>query len=318
MHETIRLLGPDRRLISVLTAPTTSGDEPPLGCILVNAGVIHRIGPHRINVKVARALAAQGIASIRLDLSGRGDSPASKSSLTLPQQTVVDVQLAMDELAREYGCERFVMFGICSGAVVAMDAAAQDARLVGVCLYDGFAYPTWKTKLVYYWRSITGRSATLVAQSVGRNLAAIGNLLGKRSGPDLPAVNLGIGDLPVETYRGFLESMAARGANVWVVFTGSVGHVYNHAGQFDAVFASPALAGRVHCDYLPQLDHTLTTQASQRDWIERLVGWAQSCAPAEGRRQARSPGSLSSSTLEGGAMPAAALRVAGGTVLRRS
>ncbi len=48
--------GPDDRMLGIWTP--AQGDPAPVACLLFNAGVIHRIGPHRINVKAARALAA--------------------------------------------------------------------------------------------------------------------------------------------------------------------------------------------------------------------------------------------------------------------
>ena len=48
MKEVALTLGPDQNLIGVLSVP---GDKPrPVGMILLNAGVVHRIGPHRTSV----------------------------------------------------------------------------------------------------------------------------------------------------------------------------------------------------------------------------------------------------------------------------
>ena len=71
------LFGPEHRLLGVLTRPVGSL-QAGIACLMFNFGVTHRTGPRRIQVKLARRLAQQGVASLRFDLSGLGDSlPAS-------------------------------------------------------------------------------------------------------------------------------------------------------------------------------------------------------------------------------------------------
>ena len=38
------------------------------GLVLPSSGLLHRIGPHRMNVRLARQAAARGLAAIRFDL----------------------------------------------------------------------------------------------------------------------------------------------------------------------------------------------------------------------------------------------------------
>jgi hypothetical protein len=49
---------------------------------MFNMGANHRIGPRRINVKLARVLAARGVSSLRFDLGGVGDSETPTSRTT--------------------------------------------------------------------------------------------------------------------------------------------------------------------------------------------------------------------------------------------
>jgi hypothetical protein len=138
MNETVTQLGSDKRLVAILTPPTTLPAKP-IACLLVNAGVVHRIGPHRLNVKLARLLAQQGISSLRLDLSGLGDSaPVSGRANFREDQPVGDLQSAMDYLEKEKGIDRFVVVGICSGAVNGYQLALADRRVIGLLMFDGF------------------------------------------------------------------------------------------------------------------------------------------------------------------------------------
>ena len=56
MIETPMLFGPDGALVGVLTQPAPA-EGADLAFLMFNAGVISRKGPHRMNVKLARARA---------------------------------------------------------------------------------------------------------------------------------------------------------------------------------------------------------------------------------------------------------------------
>ena len=103
--EQVVFFGPDKGLLGILS-PGEAGSD--VCCLLANAGVIHRIGPHRINVKLARVLASEKIASIRFDLSGLGDSRAAASSVAYTEQSVLDLRAAMDFAEKEHGFKRFL------------------------------------------------------------------------------------------------------------------------------------------------------------------------------------------------------------------
>ncbi|MGA8008355.1 MAG: alpha/beta hydrolase, partial [Thiomonas sp.] len=76
-----------------MTFPASgTASPPPFGVLLFNAGVIHRVGAHRVNVKLARALAADGIATLRCDLHGMGDSLRADGRLSYKDQVVADLR----------------------------------------------------------------------------------------------------------------------------------------------------------------------------------------------------------------------------------
>jgi hypothetical protein len=51
------------------------------------------------------------------------------------------LQAAMDLAERTLGAKQFAIVGMCSGVEHAMAAAAADARVVALSLFDGFAFP---------------------------------------------------------------------------------------------------------------------------------------------------------------------------------
>ncbi|MFM0158318.1 esterase [Paraburkholderia sediminicola] len=102
--------------------------------LFVNTGGVHRIGDGRFTVLMARHLAAQGIASLRMDLSGLGDSLRRDEALTLDrvyaQYAVSDARSGVDWLAGA-GYPKTVMFGVCTGAYVSIHTALTHPGVVG-------------------------------------------------------------------------------------------------------------------------------------------------------------------------------------------
>ena len=81
--------GPDGNLVGVMARPA-SGDVASTrpAVLFLNAGVIHRIGPHRLHVNLARYFAMRGVTSLRIDLSGIGDSRPVPGALSFRQSSV--------------------------------------------------------------------------------------------------------------------------------------------------------------------------------------------------------------------------------------
>ena len=151
MREDVLAFGEDERLVGTVCLPDGPVASGAVGQILFNAGIVPRTGPHRLNVKLARRLAARGIASIRFDLSGLGDSGRAPGADSFETTAVRDLRQAMDTLACEAGTGRFCLFGFCSGGRHAYATAPLDARVAGIILYDTYAFPTPHSRLNRLW-----------------------------------------------------------------------------------------------------------------------------------------------------------------------
>jgi len=102
--------------------------------LMVNNGVARSIGPARAWVQWARCWAALGIATLRVDLAGFGDSNARPNQTEgnhYPIGAIDDIALSID-YARSRGLTPAVTVGLCSGAFLGLDAAAAGAELAGV------------------------------------------------------------------------------------------------------------------------------------------------------------------------------------------
>jgi pimeloyl-ACP methyl ester carboxylesterase len=139
IEEHALVFGTSHRLFGVLAQPPPERvcpDRPAV--ILTNAGTVHRIGPHRQYVELARALAELGFYVFRIDLAGIGDSAVSSSpeNLCYPDTGLADCQEAMTFLAAKLGVQRFVVAGLCSGGDIAFQLGITDPRIAGVVMMN--------------------------------------------------------------------------------------------------------------------------------------------------------------------------------------
>lgn len=138
MPEEAVLFGASSSLVGVVSEPTSlasRADRSP-AVILLNSGIIHRVGPNRLYVRLARLLAAQGISSLRFDLSGIGDSPTRTDKVPFEESSVQETRDAMDYLAETRGYNRFLLAGICTGAVASYHTALADPRVLGALMIN--------------------------------------------------------------------------------------------------------------------------------------------------------------------------------------
>ena len=265
MSERVIQLRRDQGLLGILTAaaPARAQDT---ACILMNAGVIHRIGPHRLNVKLARHLAARGLSTLRLDLSGLGDSLPEGSGRSFSDQAVQDIRTAMDHLQRMQGIKRFMISGLCSGAAIGFRVAMADPRIVALQMLDPYAYRTRRAKLRYYWDRMR------LPEAWG---AAFHNLFQGPATPEDAGGMLGdfVKDPPAEEFGRDLSALVDRGVAIMCVYTGSLLQTYNYNAQLDEVMKPFGIAGRIRVDHMPDSTHTFLDLASQVQLIERTDDW---------------------------------------------
>lgn len=276
MREETDLIGNHGHLVATLTHvdPAREPAGPRTGCLLMSAGVVHRIGPHRFNVKLARALALAGIPAIRLDLAAVGDSRVPPVDTPYEQQAVIDLRAAIDHLIAQTGVSRVVVIGLCTGAVQGLRCALSDDRVAGVAMIDGYAYPTVRTRRERWLQRMRGLDHHMVARSLRARVDRLRPDSPARATPPTPAP--GSGNPPREALADDLLGLLKRKVSIYQVFTGSILQHYNYANQFRDGFAEwPELAA-IRTEYLPDIDHTFTTIATQSFMIERLSAWALS------------------------------------------
>lgn len=117
-------------LFSIVHQPESHNST---GVLLVVGGPQYRAGSHRQFVQLSRALATQGIASMRFDYRGMGDSEGEKQ----PFDAICDdIKAALDAFCDETGLTQVVIWGLCDAASAAMIYAHKDKRVRGLILLN--------------------------------------------------------------------------------------------------------------------------------------------------------------------------------------
>jgi alpha-beta hydrolase superfamily lysophospholipase len=124
------------RLVGIVEVPECP-DPRVLPVILLSPGTKYRVAPHRLYVKLSRHLAARGHVVLRFDFGGLGDSEGDVSEDNIADfhgtvqlgRYVSDTRCAMDWLQDEHGARRFILAGLCGGALTGLLTGAQDRRV---------------------------------------------------------------------------------------------------------------------------------------------------------------------------------------------
>ncbi|WP_019449801.1 alpha/beta hydrolase [Cupriavidus sp. BIS7] len=128
----------------VLSLPG-KGSPAKVAVIFPNTGGNHHVGDGRLFVTLARRLARNGVASLRLDLAALGDSPQAWRRMSIPDiyAPAPRAQLAKAvDWMHARGFEHIVLAGVCSGAFLSLHAALANDRVCGLVLANLVKY-TW-------------------------------------------------------------------------------------------------------------------------------------------------------------------------------
>jgi pimeloyl-ACP methyl ester carboxylesterase len=274
--ERVLQLGDDGNLIGIAASPATLA--PPASpraahYVIVNAGVLHRVGPHRLHVELARRLSASGFYGVRVDLSGIGDSRAVPGALTFWASAAADIRSVMDHQPTA----SYIIIGLCSGADNALAAALEDSRIKGLVLLDPPAYATRRSKLRKLRRRLGEQGgpigamawmARLLLRRPQRRHAAAAPAAGSQAEPTSSGGR--ITPPPAEWARQ-LRQLCDRGVRILCIYSGAYGERYNDAGQIWEWF--PDLKGRFDVWYEADSNHVFTSAAIRSRLVAGIDAW---------------------------------------------
>lgn len=131
--------GEGLKLFGILHKPSLKSHNG-VGIIFLTAGIKSRVAPHRLYVKMARGFCQNGFQVFRFDPYGMGDSegevPERRSEEYFASiqvgKYVEDTISAINWMERECGCSKFILAGLCGGAITALLTARRDHRVAGI------------------------------------------------------------------------------------------------------------------------------------------------------------------------------------------
>ena len=278
MKEFPILFGPGDALMGVVTSPA-DGPSVPVACVLYNMGATYRAGPRRINVKIARQMARLGFTSIRFDLSGLGDSAPPVDPKGFMAQSALDLQAAMNTVETVLGIRRFIVIGFCSGAVNGLAVAQLDPRVIGLLMFDGFSFPTGR---VLKERNLRRLLALPFNPAVREKTMRWLRRKVNAQAPDIFSYEAA--DAGMERYREAVTRLLERGTAVLALYSGTL-QAHDRGRDQLSLLGDAQLLQRIDYRFVADIDHTLTTVASQRIFLQLLGDWAVALAapgPAAG------------------------------------
>jgi pimeloyl-ACP methyl ester carboxylesterase len=258
-------------LVGIVTRPPPAQqtDEPAI--VVLNTGIVHRVGHHRMYVSLSRELAKRGRTVVRFDFAGIGDSKPRHDSTSPLMASMTDIREVLDSLEKSHDVHSFILVGLCSGADHAVLYTHTDPRVVGLVLMDPTLPPTFRyyvhyvmqrLKNVRNWISLaTGRSGLMRLVSA--------HLMNRvRPAPEVEGIslhNLRFSSYLPQCYRG----AAARGVRMLAVMTSvSVRHTYKR--QMLDAFPEASAGCQLRLEFFPESDH-LFSGAEVRDRLRAVI-----------------------------------------------
>lgn len=272
--------GRTKSLVGIITEPREVRGRP---VVILGAGILHRIGPSRVSVNLARALAAAGHPVLRFDLSGIGESPRATGQALL-EAAISDIgdaiDLAMTTAAGTRWSDGVALVGYCSGADNAFYVGADDERVRAIAVFDPTVHETAgfrRRKLVgrlvsvrSWWNILSGRSAWLRL----RSRVSAGEY---KKPPDYYGLLVAE---PQDAVRR-AERLSKRGVELLYVLTSGSHRYCNSPIQVSESLRegfSPAL---FRIAWAPHLDHVLSRTGQVAWFTEAIRDWLLACGQRE-------------------------------------
>jgi exosortase A-associated hydrolase 1 len=243
------------------------------GVLIVVGGPQYRVGSHRQFALLARMLAANGIAAMRFDYRGMGDSEGETRSFDAIQD---DVRSAVDTFMDAVpGMREVVLWGLCDGASAITMYVGSDPRVSGIVLLnpwvrttDGLARTTLRhyygSRLrdrTFWYQLVRGRLN--LGRSVGSMLSLVRAAYAPASEP-VPDKPVSLPDLMYAGIRNFHGP-------VLVIIGGAdlTGREFCDLADATSTWKRLMASSRVTRREIGKADHTF----SRRVWRDQVADW---------------------------------------------
>ena len=284
ISETAILLGQQRTMVGIVTQPVAAelrGYRPAI--LILNTGIIHRVGHNRMYVNLSRELAKAGHVVLRFDLSGIGDSESRGYLLQPIDAALADILDAIDWLERARQAEEVIILGLCSGADHAVLYGYNDPRVVGLVLMDPSIPLTARYYFSYIWRRLL-RLRSWANLALGRSFSGRRWLANLAIALGLKGLLIALGlkknkapSLSEPKVREYLERVyqasIAQGIQFLVIFSG-VETRQNYREQLLDAFPNVSFGDQLSLELFEKADHLFKSQLDRVrqvicDWLSR-------------------------------------------------
>lgn len=264
-----------------------------VGVVVIVGGPQYRAGSHRQFVLLSRALASSGIAVLRFDYRGMGDSDGDLRDF---EAITSDVGVAIDALQTLIPTVKHIaLWGLCDGASAALLYCHQtsDRRVAGLCLLNPWvrsAQSLARTQVKHYYaQRLMQRGFWAKLLRGGVALKALAGLAA-----NLRVALLGVGasafsqsaSPPIDRES---EPFQTQMAIAWNNFPGRIGLILSgndytakeflehllQEKQWGEAMNHPQLARHD----LPDADHTLSSHSDRQAAEALTLAWLQEALP---------------------------------------
>lgn len=259
--------GENSRGLGIITLPTNIKIAPVV--VMLNAGLLYRAEPYRLNVLVSRRLAEAGYICLRVDISGKGDTP-SRKGLTNRESVALDWSYIKKALNHQFGERNIIIMGLCSGADNGIKLAAQDESVKGLILLDavskrdqGFKRRALLNKIsnVSKWLRLPKIVIGRIYKSVKADVGNAKSLIALRDQPN------------EQDLTQCFSNLVSAGGRVLAVFTGQAIYNYNQKGQFCRALKIPGVNEICEEIFWPHADHLYPVQIHRDQLILTICEW---------------------------------------------
>ena len=276
------LIGKQKSLVGIVTRiPLNDPTERP-AVVILNTGIIHRVGHNRMYVDLSRILARAGHTVLRFDFSGIGDSESRADALPPWESVFSDIAEVLDWMESTHGIRRVILMGLCSGADHALYYGSSDDRVVGLVLMNPTIPPTPKHYLHYFGRRMF-RVRSWLNAAMGRARAwtmlgnAIWNFLPKPASvksetsvdPQSPAF------LSPAFFEDLYQRSVARDIHFLVILTAGQDTRYTYREQLLDAFPNVSFRHLLRLKFLDDCDHTFLFESNRAQLTDLVLGWVR-------------------------------------------
>ena len=268
IKEQIFTYGEHQHGLGILSEPEDTDGSPIV--VMLNAGLSHRAEPYRLNVLLGRSLAELGYIALRVDLSGKGDSP-DRENMTNRESVALDWSFIRKGLEKLYGTRPMVIFGLCSGADNGIKICADDPAVKGLILLDPVSRQDPEFSKRDFYRKLTNPNKWLnLHRILGRRLAR------RPSSDDIDAGSpIKLRDEPNDADMDkCFDGLLQKDGRVLAVFTSQALYHYNRKGQFALAMGIPGLEQIVEEVFWPNAKHVYPIEWHRNQLMAKVASWA--------------------------------------------